>query len=453
MNRTWRLIKYGLLSCLGALLFSLALTPVGQAHWADLAVAEVNVGATTTQMTLTFPTGLVAVADSNGDGKLSGEEVRRNQGILQSFLSDRVYLSDALGKKATLGIRPLETTQLSPSLQITAGTHTTLILTYTWAQAVQGVTLHYNLFLPNVPTARCVATVFQAGKTQEVIFSPENRQFSLTKTSGWQSAISLPLAIVGAFVWGAMHALSPGHGKTLVGAYLAGSRATASHALFLGLTTTITHTAGVFALGLITLFASQTILPEQLYPWLNCFSGVMIIVIGLNLFFSRLQAVKAAKRSQAKLIPVDHASIDHSHDHPHAHDHHHPHPSHHPHSSHSHSHWPEDSQTGSVTWGSLLALGISGGLVPCPSALVVLLSAISLGQIGSGLLLVLAFSLGLAGVLTGLGLLLVYTKHLFERLPMQLKIPKILPALSALLVTLAGVGITVQALMQIPSPL
>jgi ABC-type nickel/cobalt efflux system permease component RcnA len=97
----------------------------------------------------------------------------------------------------------------------------------------------------------------------------------------------------------------------------------------------------------------------------------------------------------------------------------------------------------------LLALGISGGLLPCPSALVVLLSAIALGRTGFGLLLVLAFSLGLAGVLTGLGLLLVYAKRLFEGLPTQVRWVRALPAVSALCVALIGLGITTQALMQI----
>ncbi|HAJ62896.1 MAG TPA: ABC transporter permease, partial [Cyanobacteria bacterium UBA8543] len=96
-----------------------------------------------------------------------------------------------------------------------------------------------------------------------------------------------------------------------------------------------------------------------------------------------------------------------------------------------------------------LVLGISGGLVPCPSALVLLLSTIALGRVGFGLLLVLVFSLGLAATLTGLGLLLVGARRLFERVPTQIRLVRILPAVSALFVTLLGLGITTQALMQI----
>jgi ABC-type nickel/cobalt efflux system permease component RcnA len=94
-------------------------------------------------------------------------------------------------------------------------------------------------------------------------------------------------------------------------------------------------------------------------------------------------------------------------------------------------------------------LGISGGLVPCPSALVLLLSTIALGRIGFGLVLVLVFSLGLAGTLTGLGLLLVSAKRLFDRLPKQVRLVRMLPAVSALFVALLGLGITTQALVQI----
>jgi ABC-type nickel/cobalt efflux system permease component RcnA len=102
-----------------------------------------------------------------------------------------------------------------------------------------------------------------------------------------------------------------------------------------------------------------------------------------------------------------------------------------------------------VTWRSLLALGISGGLLPCPSALVVLLGAIALGRIGFGLVLVLAFSLGLAGTLTAIGFLLVYAGRLLERAPIRGRVTRLLPAASALFIALAGVGITAQAFLQL----
>jgi nickel/cobalt transporter (NicO) family protein len=234
--------------------------------------------------------------------------------------------------------------------------------------------------------------------------------------------LSLVIALLIAFALGALHALSPGHGKTIVGAYLVGSRGTSYHALLLGLTTTITHTIGVFALGLITLFVSQFILPEQLYPWLGLLSGLMVLLIGLALFYGRL------RQFWAKPVAHDHSGLDPAEPHDHGFG--------------THSHAPATSM------GGLIALGVSGGLIPCPSALILLLGAIALGRVGLGLLLIVAFSLGLASVLTAIGILLVYARRLFERLPVQGRLLRVLPVGSALVVTLAGVVITAQALVQ-----
>jgi nickel/cobalt transporter (NicO) family protein len=234
------------------------------------------------------------------------------------------------------------------------------------------------------------------------------------------------LALVVAFGLGGAHALAPGHGKTIVAAYLVGTRGTLRHAVFLGLTTTVTHTAGVFALGLITLFVSRFIVPEQLYPWLSVISGVLVFGIGLTLLRGRLRAVLGG--------PASHAD-GHGDGGLHSHG-----------DGFWHSHAPS---TQPVGWRSLLALGVSGGLLPCPSALVVLLGAISLGRVGFGLLLIVAFSLGLAGVLTLIGVLLVSAGRLFEHIPVRRSpLLRAVPVLSALLIVIAGVGITLQALAQ-----
>jgi nickel/cobalt transporter (NicO) family protein len=243
------------------------------------------------------------------------------------------------------------------------------------------------------------------------------------------------LSLLLAFGLGAAHALTPGHGKTIVAAYLVGSRGTARHAVFLGITTTVTHTLGVFLLGLITLFISRFILPEQLYPWLEFLSGVMVLGIGLLLFRSRLMQFLGRNRAHAD---HDHDQ-DHGHDHSHTHDHDH---------DHGHSHMPPGTNGQPVTWRSLLALGISGGLLPCPSALVVLLSAIALHRVAFGMLLIVAFSIGLAGVLTGIGLLLVYARQFFERFPTDGRLLRALPVASAGIVTMAGVVIAAGALVQ-----
>jgi ABC-type nickel/cobalt efflux system permease component RcnA len=486
----------------GALLLAIAFgTPV-QAHWADLAVAEVMVGETQTAMTLTFPTGLVGSADDDRDGRLSSGEIDKHQTQLQVTLGDRIRLTDGNHQNGILSVRASDTANLPPNLQAQGNTHSTLLLTYTWQQPIQDLKIDYNLFLPGVPTARCVATIFYQGQVQNSIFSPDNRQFALMPRSTELLAGGLLMAIAGAFVWGAAHAISPGHGKTIVGAYLVGSQATPKHALFLGLTTTITHTIGVFALGLVTLFASRYILAEQLTPWLSLLSGLLVAAIGINLLKERFPNLPLFKKSRWK-HPHEHHHHhheehshhhhhgEHSHEHhhhgehshahhhhhheEHSHDHHHGEhshnhhhgeesgtlvlafaadDSHHIHGYHSHdggpahSHLPPGADGSLVTWRSLLALGISGGLVPCPSALVLLLSAIAIGQIGSGLMLVFAFSLGLAATLTGLGLLLVSSKRLFDRLPARGRWVKGLPVASAVLITLLGLGISIQAIWQ-----
>jgi len=266
----------------------------------------------------------------------------------------------------------------------------------------------------------------------------------------------LLLALLAAMGLGAVHALSPGHGKTIVGAYLVGARGTPRHALFLGLTVTTTHTLGVFVLGLITLYASRYILPEQLYPWLGVLSGAMIVGMGLTLFRQRLRVARSASQRHH-----DHGHEHrHDHDHDHGHDHDHDHGHDHDDSVFGHVHGP-DTHThvipgvdGSpVSWRSLLALGISGGLIPCPSALLVMLSAIALGRVGFGLLLIVAFSLGLAGVLTGIGLLFVYSSRWIGQLSSG-RIRRfgpgvrLLPIASALFVATAGLVITGQAMIQ-----
>lgn len=280
--------------------------------------------------------------------------------------------------------------------------------------------------------------------------------------------LNLPTVIVAlaiAFLWGGLHALSPGHGKTIVGAYLVGARSRAQHALFLGLTVTLTHTASIFALGFLTLGTSQFILTEQLYPWLNVLSGVLVTGIGLNLCIRRWRGSQIFQNWAFEQHQTGH-SHDHEHHHHHDHGHihthdhnhdlptmhkpevvqaHHHHTHDHDHEHHEHSHLPPGADGSPITWSSLVALGISGGLLPCPSALVVLLSAIALGRVGFGLALVSAFSLGLASVLTAIGLMLVYAKERFEQLSIQPPKISMLPAVSALFMTILGLGITTQA--------
>jgi nickel/cobalt transporter (NicO) family protein len=235
--------------------------------------------------------------------------------------------------------------------------------------------------------------------------------------------------LLAAFAWGAIHALSPGHGKTMVAAYLVGTRGTVRHAVGLGATVTITHTIGVFALGVVTLALSQYILPEQLYPWLNLASGLLVLVIGASVLRAR---VRAARRKR------------HEHHHAHHHDHHHAH-----HHDHTHGHDHSDESPDQITWKGIIAMGASAGLLPCPSALVVLLGAIAQHQIALGLLMIVVFSLGLACTLTALGIAVVSAGKLTARLNISSRLTMALPALSALVILIAGVVLTVKAVPQL----
>ena len=176
---------------------------------------------------------------------------------------------------------------------------------------------------------------------------------------------------------------------------------------------TIAHTAGVFALGIVTLGLSQLILPEQLYPWLTLVSGLLVIGVGAAVLRQRLRRRHHRRH----------------------HDHHHDH--------HDHTHHHEHDEA--LTPKGILGVGIAAGLLPCPSALVVLLSAIALHQVALGLALIVAFSIGLAATITAIGLVAVLARRAFGRLSLDGPVVHALPAVSAALILLVGVVITVRA--------
>jgi nickel/cobalt transporter (NicO) family protein len=227
----------------------------------------------------------------------------------------------------------------------------------------------------------------------------------------------IALSLLIAMFWGAAHAFSPGHGKSIVAAYLVGSRGTPRHAVALGMTVTVTHTIGVFALGLVTLSLSAFIVPEQLYPWLNLVSALLIVTVGLSVLRWRIGEWRRRRGG-------------HDHDHGHGHHHHH------------HDHEPDRA----LSPRRLLGIGISGGLVPCPTALVVLLAASSLHRVGYGLALILAFSVGLAMAMTAIGLVAVTAKKTFARVDFDGGAIRLLPASSAIIVLGLGLAMTVRAL-------
>ena len=217
------------------------------------------------------------------------------------------------------------------------------------------------------------------------------------------------LSLLVAAFWGAAHALTPGHGKALVAGYLVGTRGRPRHAFALGATVTVTHTAGVFGLGLVTLGLSTVVVPEQLYPWLTLVSGVLVVGVGTGVL------VRRARNAHGH------------HDHDHAHHHHH------------------DPQ-GDIGVRGILGIGAAAGLLPCPSALVVLLSAIALHRLAFGLALIVAFSVGLAATITAIGLVAVLARRAFGRARLDGPLIRALPALSAAVIVAVGLVITVKAI-------
>ena len=254
--------------------------------------------------------------------------------------------------------------------------------------------------------------------------------------------IAIALSLVLAVGLGAAHALSPGHGKAVMAAYLVGSQRSPQHAAILGGTITMTHTIGVFALGAVTLLASAVITPERLYPYLTLASGLMVAALGISLVVSRTRLTLGA----GPLLPTrtgpgaELAWQGHSHEHEHA--------GSHSHGLGEHTHQPPRPGTG---MGPLVAMGVAGGLLPCPSALIVMLSAIALHRVAFGLVLIIAFSLGLALMLTGIGVALAAGAPLLarlpgrDRLPSGLRLARFVSVGAALVITVAGIVLTVQA--------
>jgi ABC-type nickel/cobalt efflux system permease component RcnA len=226
---------------------------------------------------------------------------------------------------------------------------------------------------------------------------------------GWSVML---VGMVAAFAFGAVHALSPGHGKTLVAAYLVGSRGTPRHAIFLGLMVTFTHTVSVFALGLVTLYLSRFVLPETITPILGAISGLTIVWVGAMLLYRR-----TIGRVHLRTTGLVHHHGD----------------------GRAHTHVPEE-----MSVAGLIALGASGGLVPCPSALVLLLTSVSLGRIAFGLTLLVAFSAGLAVVLSGIGLAVLYARHLIPESSRMMSgsLVRYLPVASAAFIVCVGIAMT-----------
>ena len=297
--------------------------------------------------------------------------------------------------------------------------------------AAIGVKPHINATATHPPQSGSEPA--QASLSQPIQLSANRQQTPRNKFTELISAQSLSFwflltAAIIAIGLGALHALEPGHGKTIVAAYLVGSRGTARHAFLLGLIVTVSHTAGVFALGAITLYASRYIVPERLYPWLGALSGITIAALGGYMLLRRLTGMAS----------------DHSHA-----------------PGSNQAHWnPFNRRANSqdeapleiapvkrVSLAQLFTLGITGGIIPCPAALVVLLSAFALHRIALGFFLIVAFSVGLAAVLIAFGMAMVYAGRVVARFKIDGPLTRRwLPAASSAFIALLGVALAIQSL-------
>jgi nickel/cobalt transporter (NicO) family protein len=267
------------------------------------------------------------------------------------------------------------------------------------------------------------------------------------------------LAVLLALALGAAHAALPGHGKTVMAAYLAGRRGRPRDAITVGATVTLTHTGGVIVLGVL-LTTVAGLAGEQVLGWLGVVSGGLVAIVGVSMLAAALR--RRGKGDGHSWLGGGHHhhhgpdGHTHDHDHPHAHEHDHPHPHEH---DHPHDHEHDDPHThGGRRPGygrlGLIGMGVAGGLVPSPSALIVLLGAIGLGRTAFGILLVLTYGLGMAGTLTAAGLMLIRIQERLARRAgprsarwagLATRAARLAPTSTAALVLVVGLGLAGRA--------
>jgi ABC-type nickel/cobalt efflux system permease component RcnA len=296
------------------------------------------------------------------------------------------------------------------------------------------------------------------GRLKQVITVGFNR-INLTELfQAEERPFIIVLYLMIALMIGAFHSLSPGHGKAVIGAYIISSRGTVADAVTLGAVTAISHTASVLILGFILLIVFDSVVPDSVTAYLNLCSGIIILSLGCYLFVRRLRELRGTHAHTPH--DHDHDTPLHSHTHTHGHCHGEEHFHDHDHGSvihshtrevehghderqHGHAHVSMESVRRSGFWSNVM-LGVSGGMVPCPTALVILFLAVSLKKLSLGLLLILFFSFGLAATLTGMGILFAKGSRLIERYDHSRIVPK-LPVISAGVIAVLGAAIAIRA--------
>jgi ABC-type nickel/cobalt efflux system permease component RcnA len=379
--------------------------------------------------------------------------------VVNGYLTDRVGWREmtAVGQGVRLIDSPLPTTSVSDELR----SYPQDLLSSALAVRSASFTVHPGA---GTSTGAPTPTLTLADPFSRAVAGLDRRFADLAgglHLTLWVGLLAVALAVV----LGAGHAALPGHGKTVLAAYLAGRRGRPRDALVVAATVTLTHTGGVLALGLL-FTAGTAVAGERILGWLGLISGLVVLAVGVSMV--------AGLRRGGRRRHDHHDHVHHGHDHDHDHngardghgddhhDHHHRDHVHHGHSpgdhdhhDHHHDHRDHREDRGRRRL-SLAGIGLAGGLVPSPSALVVLLGAIGLGRTGFGILLVLAYGVGLAATLTGAGLLLVVLQRRLERATRQRRwsvratrlvgrINAVTPAVTAALVVIVGAGLAVRA--------
>lgn len=260
------------------------------------------------------------------------------------------------------------------------------------------------------------------------------------------------LFIPSAILLGALHGLEPGHSKTMMAAFIVAVRGTLKQAVLLGLAATVSHTAVVWLIAMAGLWFGRGWNAQTSEPWFQLISGVVIVLIACWMLW------RTWRESRPHAHPHHH---QHGHDHDHHHDHDHDH-HHHEHHDHHHSHspgaplvaeeWQDAHQRAhaqeinrrfdgrQVTTGQIVMFGLTGGLIPCPASITVLLICLQLKKFSLGATLVLGFSVGLALTLVASGAIAALSmKHATRRWPWLNDISRKAPWISGLLIIMVGI--------------
>lgn len=254
--------------------------------------------------------------------------------------------------------------------------------------------------------------------------------------------------ILMAFLYGMGHALMPGHGKAITAAFLIGNKGTIRDAVVLGLTVTATHTVAVFSLGIAAEIAAATVRRDKVTWWLELVSAVLILGLGLFIFIRHLLALaegREAKHDHVHLFGGGHHHHDHddAHGHSHEHDHDHGHDHGHDHDhAHDHGHQPHRDDASRPGLWQIIYLGITGGMIPCPTGLAIISFSFQYHVLGLGLVLAAVFSLGMAGTLVAIGIFTVKGYGVAERYGGRraMVLFRIMPVLSGLLISVIGLA-------------